>query len=186
MARGKVVTASNVSINKVTAYNVKTKTKGDPMKVTSVVKYAITKDGEPTGKFRYQLKGKSKSSDGTGMSRMVGANDAIEYADQLGTIIEERMPKAKTAKRPRKTCKELAVGYEARCDAKRAPKAAAAEEEEYDSEEEDARPLTQRKKVKKAAAPKKKAAVKKSPAAPKKKAAAPKKKAATKKKTTKK
>ena len=118
MARGKVVTASNVSINKVTAYNVKTKTKGDPMKVTSVVKYAITKDGEKTGKFRYQLKGKSKS-DGTGMSRMVGADDAVDYAKQLGTAITTKEPKAKTAKKPRKTCKELAAGYEDRCNAKR-------------------------------------------------------------------
>ena len=106
-----------LNLNNVIAYNVRLKKK-EAMDVVSIIKTPIMKEGKRTGKFRYRLAG--RGSDGTGMSRFINKDQAEEAEGHFGMRMEERA--AKSTGRKKKTCKEIGIDAEARCNTRRAAK----------------------------------------------------------------
>ena len=106
-----------LNLNNVIAYNVRLKKK-EAMDVVSIIKTPIMKEGKRTGKFRYRLAGEGR--DGTGMSRFINKDQAEKAVSHFGFPMEERP--AKSGGRKKKTCKQIGIDAEARCNNRRAAK----------------------------------------------------------------
>jgi hypothetical protein len=102
----------------IVALNVKLGKSEEMKKITAVYKTPTFKEGIATGKFRFGVSG--KGSDGTNMNRFVSEEGAKDVSKEWGLKIIKKDPKPKKAKRVKKTCKEIGVIAEEKCEMKRA------------------------------------------------------------------